>query len=203
LLSGFSASVLRAAIMGSIVFSAEILGRKSTALLSLFMTSFIMLLVFPEILFDVGFELSFFSTLGILLIKPIFDSVQIIKRYEGFTDDVTTTISAQVGSLPVMISSFSSYSIISIPVNALVLWTIPILMITGGIAALCSIVLPFTSVPFLYISYPLLLYFEKMVQIFSGLPVLNLENIPFLIWVGYYMILLGLVWLLKNHKNNS
>ncbi len=200
LISGFTASVLRAAIMGSIVFTAEILGKRSTALLSLFITAVFMLFAFPELLFDVGFELSFFSTLGILMIKPVFDSFRLIKKHSGFTDDITTTTSAQIGSLPILVSSFSTYSIISILVNAIVLWTIPILMITGGIAALCSIALPFASVPFLYISYPLLLYFEKIVQTFSGFPVLNLENVPAAVWAGYYMMLISLVFLIRKRK---
>jgi competence protein ComEC len=193
LLAGMSASVVRAAIMGSIVFTAAVLGRKNLAFMSLIVTGFIMLFINPLTLFDISFQLSFLSTLGILSIKPILDSAKFVKKIPFISDDLTTTISAQGGSLPILAKTFSFYSLTSIIVNGLVLWTIPILMILGGIAAICSIALPFVSIPFLYLSYPLLLYFEKTVVLFSNLPDLDFSQSNWFLWIGYYFILVAII----------
>lgn len=203
LISGLSASVMRAAIMGSIVFAAALYGRKSWAILSLILTSFLMLFVSPGILFDVGFQLSITATLGILLVKPLFDKIQFVKKTGVVSDDITTSISAQLGSIPIMIGTFSTYSLISILVNALVLWTIPFLMILGGIAALCSITVPFVSVPFLYLAYPLLAFFEKVVVIFGNVPLLQVPSISIVFWIGYYLILFSLIGFISQKSKHE
>lgn len=203
LISGFSASVVRAAIMGGIVFSAALYGRRSMVIISLLMTIFVMLFVSPGILFDVGFQLSVTATFGIILIKPLFDNIGWINKTEAVSDDITTSISAQLGSVPIMVSSFSTYSFISILVNALVLWTIPFLMILGGIAALCAITLPIISVIFLYLSYPLLLYFEKIVSIFGSVSLLQIQNVPTIFWIGYYSILFSLILFVGKFKRQK
>lgn len=197
LLSGFSPSVVRASLMAVIAFSAGILGRQSSGVIALFLTGFIMLIIHPETIFDVGFLLSFTSTLGILLIKPIFDKRGFLQRIEFISDDVLTTVSAQLGSVPVIVSVFGGYSYISVFVNFMILWTIPFLMILGGIAALCSIILPFVSVPFLYLSYPLLLYFETIIGYFGNIKILRVESFPIPLIIGYYLLLASLILYLK------
>lgn len=200
LISGFQPSILRAGIMASIAFTAGILGRQNFGLYSLFITAGIMLFIKPDTLFDVGFLLSFSSTIGIMLIKPIFDSIQLVKKTQAVSDDITTTVSAQIGSLPVMVSAFSAYSVVSVFVNALVLWTVPVLMILGGIASMCAIFLPFLSFIFLYLCYPFLLYFEKIVVIFNVIPILQISNIPLVLWAGYYMLIFSILLHLRQHK---
>ncbi|MFI5265544.1 MAG: ComEC/Rec2 family competence protein [Candidatus Levyibacteriota bacterium] len=202
LLSGFQASILRAGIMAGIAFGAGMLGRQNYAFFGLLLTAYIMLFIKPETMFDVGFLLSFSATFGILTVKPLLDPIWIIKKTKGFSDDITTSVSAQIGSIPVMVGAFGAYSVISILVNALVLWTIPLLMILGGIAALCAITVPFVSVVFLYLSYPLLLYFEKVVLFFGKIPMIQLDNIPIVLWIGYYLILVSIILWLKKVKHS-
>lgn len=193
LLAGFEASIIRASIMASIAFTATLLGRQNQAFLALIFTGWIMIMLRPENALDVGFLLSFSSTCGILFIKPFFDSLKIFLKTKGFSDDISTTISAQIGSIPFMGAFFSSYSVISIFVNTLVLWTIPFLMILGGVAAVFALFLPwFTYIP-LYIALPLLWYFEKVILFFSNIPVLQFGNVPISIWIGYYLIIIAFI----------
>lgn len=197
LLAGMGASVLRAAVMGSIVFTAAILGRKNLAFVSLFLTGFLMLTIHPLTIFDISFQLSFLSTLGILSVKPVLDSIKLFKKIPLVSDDLSTTISAQAGSLPILAKTFSFYSLTSVLVNGLVLWTIPILMVLGGLAAICSIVLPLLSVIFLYLAYPLLLYFEKVVMVFSKVPGLDFSDSNWMIWIGYYLVIFSILIKIK------
>lgn len=201
LLAGFEPSIIRASIMASIAFTAGLLGRQNYAFLALVITGFIMIMISPQNVQDIGFLLSFSSTLGIITVKPLLDSLTLSKKTKGFSDDITTTISAQIGSLPFMGAFFFSYSVISLFVNALVLWTIPLLMVFGGIAVVCSITLPIITFVPLYVALPMLWYFEKMIMLFSEIPLLQFGNVPKIMWVGYYLVLFAVV--LKIQKKNE
>ncbi len=203
LLSGFSPSIVRASVMASVAFSAGILGRQNSGIFALCITAWLMLFVQPEIIFDVGFLLSFTSTLGIVFCKPLFDSLWRVKNTKIFSDDITTSIASQIGSLPVMAGVFGSYSLVSILANALVLWTIPFLMILGGIAAVCAITLPIISVPVLYISYPLLLYFEMITGFFGSFPLFEFSTISIPFLLSYYFFALGVIVFLRGKVKKS
>jgi len=199
LLAGFQASIVRAAIMASIAYGALIFGRQNYALLSLFLTSLVMLLISPFTLFDVGFQLSFAATLGIITIKPFLDLLFDFKKL-FFLEDFPTTISAQITTFPIIMSTFGNYSPVSIVTNILLLWTIPILMIFGGIGAIASLISPVLAAPFLYLCFPFLLFFEKIILFFSKNSfMVNIETFPAALTIGYYIILLALILKLKKH----
>jgi competence protein ComEC len=66
MLVGGGASVVRASIMGGLAIMAQQIGRKQAGLNTLALTAFVMLLFNPMLLWDVGFQLSFFATLGLV-----------------------------------------------------------------------------------------------------------------------------------------
>lgn len=74
LLVGADASVVRAALMGSIFLFSKIFYRQKSAVNVLFLVAFIMLFYNPSVLFDVSFHLSFIATFS-LLIAPSFRQV--------------------------------------------------------------------------------------------------------------------------------
>src|SRR3989344_1284608 len=206
-LSGLEPSIIRASVMAVFAYSAAILGKQNFSYISLVVTAFVMLMLEPDLMQDVGFQLSFSSTLGILSIKPVLSKITAKSFISGIGvgDDFLTTFSAQAVSLPIMLTSFSSYNPVSILVNMLVLWTIPPLMILGGVGAIAGLILPFLGQICLYLSLPFLLFFKKTVMLFSGLPgkisvdVRN-ENFPWQITVGYYLILVSLVLFIGKKK---
>lgn len=187
-LAGLEPSIVRASIMGVLAFSAQILGRQSMAALALLLTGYIMLLINPNLIFDVGFQLSFLATAGLLFILPVLNFRSFI-----IGNDLATTISAQLAVLPILFSNFGTYSLWSIVANTLILWTIPFLMILGGLAGLTGLILEPSASIFLYFSLPLLLYFEKVASIFSdfGQITFNLASWPVI--VGYYLLLIAFV----------
>jgi competence protein ComEC len=196
-LAGFEPSIIRASIMGIIAFSAQILGRQKDSFYALLLTAFLMLFVSPKFIFDIGFQLSFLSTLGILFIPQIFTG------YKNFaTEDLLTTLSAQIATLPILLSGFGSYSVLSILVNVLVLWTIPFLMILGAISALISFVFEPLGRLFLYLCLPFLLYFEKIVLFFTSFKLnLTVETISWQFILSYYLFLASfIVYNLKKHN---
>lgn len=195
ILSGLSPSIVRAGVMGTIVFSSQILGRQNTSLIALFLTSFVMLFISPKLILDIGFQLSVMSTLGILLINPILTAKFRAKSFlKIFNEFLFTTISAQIATIPIILSSFGSYSLLSIIVNLLVLWTVAPLMVLGALAALLAFVFKPLAVLVLYLSYPFLFYFETVVKTFGRIDTsINLSNFPWQMSIGYYFILFAIL----------
>lgn len=187
-LAGLEPSIIRASIMGILVFSAQIMGRQTLAINGLFLAGFGMLFFDPALVSDIGFQLSFAATAGILYIKSF-----------------PSTIAAQIATLPILLANFGTYSIYSILVNGLVLWTVPILMMVGGLGAVLALVLEPLGQLLIYLCYPLLLYFEIIVQIFGKIGgVLIVENLPWQFSVGYYCLLVSaLIFYRETHSASS
>lgn len=191
-LAGGEPSIIRASIMGILVFVASIAGRQAWALLGLLIAGYLMLFMNPNLIFDIGFQLSFFATLGLIYVSPIVRMLLKQGIFEGFN----TAIAAQVATLPVLIANFGVYSLWSIVVNGLVLWTVPILMVLGGIGALVGIIFEPLGSFFLYLCLPLLLFFEFMVRFFAELGgLVTIERLSWSFIIGYYVILTSVIWL--------
>ena len=136
-LADFQPSIIRAAIMALFALSAGLIGRQNTSLLALSFAAFAMIFWEPRVLSSISFILSFSATLGIILLDPILKR-GLFKHY--FFEDFRTTISAQIATTPILLFFFGTYSPISIIVNFLVLWTVPPLMVLGGISAAASFI---------------------------------------------------------------
>ncbi len=185
-LAGFEPSIIRASIMGILVFSAQIMGRQTMAVIGLFLAGFAMLFISPGLISDIGFQLSFTATAGILFIKRL-----------------PSTVAAQIATLPILLANFGTYSIYSVLVNGLVLWTVPILMVVGGTGALIGLIFtPFGQL-IIYLCYPLLIYFEKIVDFFGKIGgVIAIQVIPWQFIAGYYCLLSSILLVFKR-KNVS
>src|SRR3989344_5346295 len=136
ILTGLQASVIRATIMGLFALFAQQLGRVPTPMHALAIAAAVMVGFEPLILrYDVGFQLSVLATLGLLIISPkIEERLPFMKRFGIFGETAIMTISAQMLVLPLLVYYFHSVSIVSLPVNIIILPLIPALMFLGFIA---------------------------------------------------------------------
>ena len=216
-LAGLEASIIRASIMGIIVFCAQILGRQALAVNGLFLAGFAMIFIDPTLISDIGFQLSLTATLGLIYIRPLFERQRVDSRIDilepegksleekkpniftvGIGGDISTTISAQLAVLPIILANFGAYSIYSILVNGLVLWTVPILMVVGGIGALVGLIFMPLGQLIIYLCYPLLLYFEAVVQIFGKMGgVIIIQALSWQFIIGYYCLLMSILIIFK------
>jgi len=193
-LAGGEASIIRASIMGILVFSAQILGRQAWPAFVLFLTGYLMLFWDPGLIFDIGFQLSFLATIGLLYLKPVFK--------HPLLDTFQTTIFAQVATLPVVIANFGIYSLWSVLVNGLILWTVPSLMVVGGVSAILSFLVQPLARLLLLLGLPILIYFEAVVKFFSGLgAVVKISELNWFVIVGYYLLVISLILFLRKKEN--
>jgi competence protein ComEC len=175
LLTGLSASVIRASLMGGLTVLAMFGGRKADILLVLFFSGFLMVLFNPRILFwDVSFQLSFLATLGLIVFMPFmqrFAEKDIFKKIPAFVvEGLTVTLAAQVFTTPVILYYFGRLSLVAPVTNVLFLPLIPWIMMFS-FAALVSgfLFLPFTVV-FTACGWLLVEILLKGVAWFAALP---------------------------------
>ena len=126
-------------------------------------------------------------------------------KVSGFiTGDITTTLAAQIGTLPIMLGTFGNYGVLSILVNALVLWTVPVVMTAGSLAVLAGFIFAPLSKIFLYPAYPFLFFFQEVVSFFGRSNVqISIQNVPVEIWLGYYFLMLAVIVWFSMHKSKT
>lgn len=160
---GPSPSVVRAAIMGSIVLLSVTLGRQNWSILTLIITSAVMLLVKPEWLGNLSFQLSVLSTLGIILFAGP-------SRNNVLLDNLYVTLAAQVFTVPLVLFTFERVSLISPVTNVLIGWVIPILTPLGMLVAIAGFLfLPLGQI-FAWVAWVFLEYLIKVITITSTIP---------------------------------
>ena len=115
-LTGFTASVVRASIMGILILTSGLVHRKSDTINNLGISSLIILICNPYTIIDAGFWLSFAGTMGIILLeKPInsyFQKFKIckIKPISWIINSFTITFAANIIIIPIMAYMFSTFS---------------------------------------------------------------------------------------------
>ena len=164
-LSGFDAPIVRAGIMGAILFIAQEKGRLVSAWRLLFLTGLIMLLIKPIWITDLGFILSFVATASLMLFQKRINSL--LKFVPNILrEGLSTSLAAQIGVAPIIYATFGQFNIFSPLINALVLWTIPYIMILGAIGGIVGLVIPILGKVILLIAFPLVWWFVGIVNLF-------------------------------------
>lgn len=163
LLSGVSASIVRACIMASITLIGLLFGRKGSIHVVFFLCIFIFILFNPKIVFDVGFQLSCCATGGLIYLLPsIVNALKIVSKEGFFVDTVLTTISCTITTLPISIFTFQTFSMWAVVANTLVLPVIESTMLFGVLG------LVFSSHFLMYIVNLQLKYVEIVVQLIGS-----------------------------------
>ncbi len=207
---GGGATVMRASVMGLLSLFAVETGRTYSALRALAIVGLGMLLWNPKILIaDVSFQLSFVATLGLIFGLHIFRQyshpllANTLDNHEEETetlhlnlkDILIATISTQVAVLPLILYYMGDFSIVAILVNLLVLPAVPFAMLAVFLTGVFGLISTALSLPFAWVSYILLEYILRVVDIFANLPfsAIHIPGFSFLWVVVAYTLLGGLI----------
>ena len=185
LLVGAGASVIRASIMASIALAALALGRRYVMMRALCIAGFIMLLINPLLLVhDVGFQLSFMATLGLILVAPQFEVALLDSLSKiGVKEFLIATLATQVAVLPLLLYHIGEFSVVALVVNVLVLPLVPLAMLATFVAGLVALVSVGMALPFALVAYGFLTYIINVVMWFASLPyaALSVPSFPFIL----------------------
>ncbi len=196
ILTGASASVIRAGIMGFLLLLSLNIGRQYAVVPALFFAGLIMLVINPKILFwDVGFQLSFAATMGIVFLYPPLNLLA--SRWPealGTKTMLLTTLSAIAATLPLVLLNFARLSAVAPLVNMLVLPVVPFAMLFGFLS-----LLPLAGPGLAFLAVGLLRYILLVTEWFARLPHASLDwqISPRLFWLMSTAVLGGYFWLRK------
>ncbi|MCL9806529.1 competence protein ComEC family protein [Flavobacterium amniphilum] len=111
IVAGLSPSVIRSATMFSFMAIGKSIDRQSNTLHTTIASLFLILLIEPLFLFDIGFQLSYLAVLFILWLQPVLQNIwtpkNIVLKY--FWDIITVSFAAQIGTLPLSIYYFHQF----------------------------------------------------------------------------------------------
>lgn len=123
-IAGLPASVVRSAILFSLMSLGRCLRQDSSSVSSLAFAAIVMLLFSPHLLFDVGFQLSFSAVLAILLLTPhLQDALKVDERdrlCRYALNLIILTFAAQLGTLPFVWYHFGVLPLYSLLTNIFV-----------------------------------------------------------------------------------
>ena len=204
-LVGADAAVVRAAIMGGVGLLGAQFGRRQNGITSLLAVAVIMALFNHLILWDVGFQLSFAATAGLILYaEPLTNwfvrqASRIMPKEKAqkiagpIGEYILFTLAAQFATMPIMMYHFGRISLISFIANPFILPVQPAVMIFGGIALIASLlILPLGKFLAIF-ALPFTTYTIRMVEFFDGMPhgVIVLGDTKLILVVLIYLAMLA------------
>ena len=140
LLAGMSASVTRAVTMFSAIAIGQFFNKRNAIEQSLIFSMFLLLLLKPLFLFDVGFQLSYLAVFGIIWVQPVFYQLWKPKYYiidKGW-QLFTVSLAAQIGVLPLSLFYFHQFPGLFFVSNLLIIPFLGIILSTGIIVLVLS-----------------------------------------------------------------
>lgn len=202
-LTGLQTPVIRALIMVFFGFGAQFFNREAQSWWVLTLAALIMLIYQPNWIYSVSFQLSFLATIGVVVLAP-----ELLKRLKFMPDiirqDLGVTLAAQLMVLPIIASNFHQISLIGILVNSLILWTIPIILVSGIITLLAVVINPLLGQILALVPGVFLTYFTYLVNFFNtNWSSFYVGRTNFILWTGYYLLIFGIFSLIKKRNSMS
>ncbi len=170
ILTGASASVVRAAIMGLLLSFANGYGRIYNPKNSIILAGAVMVWLNPfALVFDIGFQLSFAAVLGLIYLYPkINNKLKNLPKLGALKEITLMTVSAQIAVAPLLIYYFKNFSLVSLPTNVLILPFLPAAMFLGFLSGLAGMAfLPLGQIVG-WFAWAITTYQIEVVKIFSN-----------------------------------
>ncbi len=201
-LAGLSPSVVRAVTMFSFFTFATAIKRPTNSFNTLFLSFFLLLLLQPNWLFHVGFQLSYLAVFAILWLQPKLYKMYKPKFYfdKLFWGIITVTIAAQLGIVPLSLYYFHQFPGLFFVTNIVVLPVLGVLL-AGGL--LLVILAACNALPDFFVeAYNFCItVLNNFISWVAGQDAFLFEDIPFskMLVMGSYMLLTSLILLWKKY----
>ena len=204
---GLKAAMLRASIFFAIRTYSGYLKRFNLSINIFFATLIVMLLFFPEFLYDTGFILSFTATAGILIINPFIKKIvgslsigrQIKNNY--FFRILLVNISVNIFILPLSFHYFGGYCILSFVSNMICTPVFDIILFMLFLSSIFTFVVPVFGGVLLKSIIPMVNVFMNLSVLFSSCSFGYIEsgffNKPLNIFIYYSII--AFIMILTNY----
>ena len=172
LISGASASVLRSVVVFSVVLWGNVLLKKSGSMNALFASAFMLLVIRPSFISDIGFQLSYAAVLSILIYEPLISKWIYVKNklLKQLWSMISIRLAAQILTTPFVLFHFKQFPVLFLITNMV---AVPL----SNLVLLLAILLCFTSMLFLPTA-PIAFVIHCCIQMMNGY-IEKIANISF------------------------
>ncbi len=187
LLTGGSASVLRAATMFSFLIVGQATRRKSSVYNTLASSAFLLLCLNPYLIANVGFQLSYAALFGIVYFQPKIYKLWLIDNYLGDKIWALTTVSiaAQLTTFPISLYYFHQFPTL-FWLSGVAVVPLATIILPVGIALLALQSVPFLGFVLGKAMFWLLWFMNSYIFLLQSLPGSLIEGV----WIGFGVVLL-------------
>ncbi|MEO8784894.1 MAG: ComEC/Rec2 family competence protein [Candidatus Saccharimonadales bacterium] len=210
IVTGLSASIVRAAMVSSLSLLAWYYGRAVRPLLLISWAAALTALWQPFYLWaDIGWYLSFLAFFGVLVLAPLME--KIARRFGNPPSLVLLlceTVSAQVMTLPIIMYIFGRLSLIGLVSNLMVVPLVPLAMLASLLAGLAGMLIASWAGWLAWPAKWLLTYMLNVTSLLSQLPhAATYQAISAATMISLYVLILMIAWRtttkLKTMKDRS
>ncbi|MBW3538244.1 ComEC/Rec2 family competence protein [Candidatus Parcubacteria bacterium] len=188
--SGFSASIVRAAVVSVLALLAAYYGRELRPMALIALAAGLTAAVKPDYLWsDLGWQLSFLAFFGIMVLAPAVEQ-RFVKKPRAIKTLLIESLSAQIMTFPLIAVIFQQLSIASLVSNVIVLPLIPAVMLLGFVAGLGGwLIAPIAG----WLAWPAALLLRLILAVVDHLAGLSWSSIQLYISTTDMVLIYGLV----------
>ncbi|MFL5803631.1 MAG: ComEC/Rec2 family competence protein [Roseiflexaceae bacterium] len=195
---GATPTVIRAAMMGTIVVVGQRLERRAHAWTTICAACWAMTLYDPQTLWDLGFQLSALATASLFAYgkgtEALLLQTPLRLGWLGWAcEALTATLAAQILALPLILYQFGNLSIIAPLANVVLLPMVPYAMLFGALALVGGLLWLPLGQGLATVAYLFLVWLTEGARLFAELPYAAVQLPPFPLWLllGYSEIVVG------------
>lgn len=175
IMTGNSVSTVRAIIMFLMGTLGDVLGRTYDILSGLGLSAVMLILIFPQIIYNSGFWLSFLAVFGIVAVKPVFDSFfcrgNFKKKVFGkLLDAFHASLAVTVTTLPIILNSYFEVPVYSVFLNLFVIPLMTCLMVSAAAGGIVGIFCVPAGAFLIGMAHYILTFYEWICNAFMKLP---------------------------------
>ena len=215
MLAGTGASVVRAAFMGGVALIGRETGRPGSALAALGLAVWMLLLLDPSMVSDVGFQLSVTATAGLL-----WWGSRLTQRLAGsdpkrprrwLAESLGVSLAAQAATLPLVLLHFGRLSLVSPLANLLIAPIVAPAMLVGFVALVAGLVVgvgvpSVVGAPFALLGWLVLGAMVAVSGVLAQVPMASLALPPamaLLLAAGTALAVGGVAWRARTHDDRA
>lgn len=145
-MTGLGASVIRAALMLLFILAGKLIDRDAHTVSLLAFVAMLMLIYNPAFINDVGFQLSFIVTFGLLTTaNVIFEKYKESRIPDWLIAAILIPVIAQIWVAPIQMFYFNTFSTYSVLANVLSMPFLSVISFGGFVSSIIAILTPFTD----------------------------------------------------------
>ena len=207
LLTGLPASVTRAVTLFSFISIGKYFNQPKAIYNALAISAFLILLIKPNAIFDIGFQLSYAAVLSIVLFQPFYKKFYFTENKIAvyFIDTILVSLAAQIGVLPLSLYYFNQLPLLFLLANLVIIPLSTAVLVGGIIILFFNFVLPDVAILLgKLLSFIIDLmndYIHWIAQFKSGF----ITNISFSGWLTFslYLVIISFIYWLYHTKANN